>query len=57
MGRDVENLQIKIDLESGDFASQIKAITSALSSLEKQFKTLDKGLDNDSFDHYALQID
>lgn len=57
MAKDVEQLSIRLNLESGDFASQIKSINSALSSLEKQFRQLDKGLEKDSFQHYALQID
>ena len=57
MGKDVERLQVSIDLETGDFASKIKQINSSLNSLEKQFKQLDKGLDGDSFQHYSLQID
>ena len=57
MAKDVENLQISINLDTGDFNSQIKNINQGLKDLEKQFKTLDKGLDSDSFQHYALEID
>ena len=57
MAKDVENLQVSISLDTNDFNSQIKNINQGLKDLEKQFKTLDKGLDSDSFQHYALEID
>lgn len=57
MGKDVENLQISISLDTNDFNSQIKNINQGLRDLEKQFKTLSKGLEPESFQMYALEID